>query len=189
MILASRRRTVWPAIAAPLLAAPFLGGPAAAGVRPAPILLADEPAKAPPTAVKPPVAPAPVTKPMPAEPKTPPPPKNLEPLAPDKFTGILGKKVMAPDGTELGLVVDVVVDEDGHPHAAVIDFGGFLGVGSRKIAVDWRLLSFAPGKPDWHLQLSLGRGEIQAAPIYKPDSAKNKMVGPPWNLPPTKTEK
>jgi len=80
-------------------------------------------------------------------------------------------------------VVDVVVDADGHPRAAVIDFGGFLGVGSRKIAVDWRLLSFAPGKPDWQLWLSLSRSEIQAAPEYKPDAATNQMVGPPWEAP------
>jgi len=112
-------------------------------------------------------------------------PKNLEPLAPDESTGVLGKKVVGPDGKDLGLVVDVVVAADGHPSAAVIDFGGFLGVGSRKIAVDWRLLRFAPGRPDWQVLLTLGRAEIQAAPEYKPDAATREMVGPPWEAPPS----
>ena len=115
----------------------------------------------------------------------PPPPKNLEPLAPSETSGVLGKKVVGPDGKDLGLAVDVIVTADGHPIAAVIDFGGFLGVGSRKIAVDWRLLRFAPGRPDWQMLLTLGRAEIQAAPEYKPDAPTREMVGPPWEAPPS----
>jgi hypothetical protein len=44
----------------------------------------------------------------------------------------------------MGRIVDVVVDRTGQVRAAVIDLGGFLGVGSRKIAVDWNALSFPP---------------------------------------------
>ena len=44
----------------------------------------------------------------------------------------------------MGRVIDIVVDRTGQVRAAVIDFGGFLGVGSRKIAVDWNALRFAP---------------------------------------------
>ena len=44
----------------------------------------------------------------------------------------------------MGRVVDIVVDSAGQVRAAVIDFGGFLGVGSRKIAVDWNALHFPP---------------------------------------------
>jgi hypothetical protein len=115
----------------------------------------------------------------------PPPPKNLEPLAPAESTGVLGRKVVGPGGKDLGLVVDVIVAADGYPIAAIIDFGGFLGVGSRKIAVDWRLLRFAPARPDWRVLLTLGRTEIQAAPEYKPDAPTREMVGPPWEAPPS----
>lgn len=69
---------------------------------------------------------------------------NLEPLAAGDCTGILGKKVMGPDCKQLGLLTDILVDVEGRPHAAIIDFGGFLGAGSRKIAVDWRLLTLTP---------------------------------------------
>ncbi|MGA8548929.1 MAG: PRC-barrel domain-containing protein, partial [Stellaceae bacterium] len=125
---------------------------------------------------------APVTAPA-ASSATPPKPKNLEPLQSAALSGVLGKKVTGPDGKELGLVVDVVVAADGHPLAAIIDFGGFLGVGSRKIAIDWRLLRFDPGQPDWQVALRLSRAEVQAAPEYKPDAATNQMVGPPWEAP------
>ena len=110
---------------------------------------------------------------------SPPAPANLEPLPARADTGILGKKIIGPDAKELGLVVDVVVDAQGRPHAAVIDFGGFLGVGSRKIAVDWRLLKLTPGDPDWKISLNISRAEIQGAPEYKPDAASGQMVGPP----------
>jgi hypothetical protein len=109
----------------------------------------------------------------------PPTPKNLEPLEARDYTGLLGKKIMGPDNKELGLVVDVLIDANRRPRAAIIDFGGFLGVGSRKIAVDWRLLHLTPGQPDWKIWLNLGRADIQGAPEYKPDAASNKMVGPP----------
>ncbi len=77
------------------------------------------------------------------------------------------------------MVVDVVVGGDGRPRAAVIDFGGFLGVGSRKIAVDWELLQFRPADRNQPVRLSLGRAEVQAAPEYKPSIQQAEIVAPP----------
>ncbi len=155
--------------------------PAAPATAPAaPVTTPAAPATAPAAPATTPAAP--VTAPA-ASSATPPKPKNLEPLQSAALSGVLGKKVTGPDGKELGLVVDVVVAADGHPLAAIIDFGGFLGVGSRKIAIDWRLLRFDPGQPDWQVALRLSRAEVQAAPEYKPDAATNQMVGPPWEAP------
>ena len=42
----------------------------------------------------------------------------------------------------MGRIVDILVDRAGALRAAVIDFGGFFGVGSRKIAVEWHSLHF-----------------------------------------------
>jgi hypothetical protein len=106
-------------------------------------------------------------------------PKNLEPLSASEVTGILGKKVKGPDGKELGLIVDVIVDRHGHPRAAVIDFGGFLGVGSRKIAIDWQALNFSSGGQTAEIELSLNRDDIQNAPEYKADAPTAVMVGTP----------
>ena len=106
-------------------------------------------------------------------------PSYLEPLNPGETIGVLGKSVVAPNGEGLGLITDVIVDRTGQPRAAVIDFGGFLGVGSRKIAVDWNLLSFDPEKRDRAAVLALRRREIRAAPEYRGDAASAEMVGPP----------
>ena len=40
----------------------------------------------------------------------------------------------------MGRIVDVIVNRSGQVRAAIIDFGGFLGVGSRKVAVEWSAL-------------------------------------------------
>jgi hypothetical protein len=116
--------------------------------------------------------------------QAPPKPKNLVPLSTKDTMGALGKKVLGPKGDVLGLIVDVIIDAAGHPQAAIIDFGGFLGVGSRKVAVDWNLLHFAPSVHDRPVLLNLDRDQIQAAPAYKPDSGPVEMVGAPASKPP-----
>jgi hypothetical protein len=46
----------------------------------------------------------------------------------------------------MGRIVDIIVSRDGRVHAVIIDFGG-LGIGRRKIAVDWHALFAPAGKP------------------------------------------
>ena len=65
----------------------------------------------------------------------------------------------------------MLVDRSGQVRAAIIDFGGFLGVGSRKIAVDWAALHFKPGKPDTMIALELNRDQVNAAPAYEDGKA------------------
>ena len=86
----------------------------------------------------------------------------------DKSTvqGVLGKDVRSAAGEDMGRIVDVVVDAAGAPLAAVIDFGGFLGVGSRKIAVDWNALHFAPSDNPSPVVLDLTKDQVKAAPEY-----------------------
>jgi hypothetical protein len=81
--------------------------------------------------------------------------------------GILGKNVRSSAGEDMGQIIDVIVNRDGQVRAAVIDFGGFLGVGSRKIAVDWHALSFpADGVID-HVILNLTPDQVRLAPEYR----------------------
>jgi len=80
---------------------------------------------------------------------------------------ILGKSVRSSAGEDMGRIVDIIVSRDGQVHAAIIDFGGFLGIGMRKIAVDWHALNFAPaGKPGL-ITLELTRNQVRLAPEYK----------------------
>ena len=107
----------------------------------------------------------------------PPAPAKTEQSAPPAVTvlpnheveGILGREVRSSSADEnMGRIVDVLVDRSGLVRAAIIDFGGFLGVGSRKIAVDWSALHFpAPAKPEPPIKLELNRDQVNAAPAYE----------------------
>lgn len=84
------------------------------------------------------------------------------------YEGILGKAVRSSTGEDMGRIIDIILDKDGRPRAAIIDFGGFLGVGSRKIAVDWRAMRFtADGKASRPV-LQLSRNQVRVSPEYKP---------------------
>jgi hypothetical protein len=82
--------------------------------------------------------------------------------------GVLGRDVRSAADEDMGRIVDVLVDRAGQVRAAIIDFGGFLGVGSRRIAVDWNALHFPqPGKPGERIALDLTRDQVKAAPEYR----------------------
>ena len=82
--------------------------------------------------------------------------------------GILGKEVRSSADENMGRIVDIIVDRSGQVRAAVIDFGGFLGVGSRKIAVDWGVLNFSvPNEKRDVVTIELTREQVRTAPEYK----------------------
>jgi len=103
------------------------------------------------------------------EPASPPPPTpEVTILNKHEVEGILGRDVRSAADENMGRVVDVLVDRTGQVRAAIIDFGGFLGVGSRRIAVDWSALHFPPpGKPGARISLDLNRDQVNAAPEYQ----------------------
>jgi hypothetical protein len=102
---------------------------------------------------------------------TPAPPPSVTIIAPREAHGVLGREVRSPTNEDMGRIVDVIVDRTGTVRAAVIDFGGFLGVGSRKIVVDWNALHFGrvADKGD-SITLELSKAQVAAAPEYKEDT-------------------
>ncbi len=111
--------------------------------------------------------------------------------------GILGKQVRSSTGEDMGRIVDVLVDRSARVRAAVIDFGGFLGVGNRQIAVAWSAIRFSgQGKLDL-LIVDFTRDQLRVAPAYKageqivllgaPGNPNSPNVaGPPDKAPPSK---
>jgi PRC-barrel domain len=108
------------------------------------------------------------TTPPVANPPAPPAAPEMTILAKHEVEGILGREVRSAADEDMGRIVDVLVDRAGQVRAAIIDFGGFLGVGSRKIAVDWNALHFPePGKAGERIALELTRDQVKNAPEYK----------------------
>jgi hypothetical protein len=96
--------------------------------------------------------------------------------------GILGRDVRSTADENVGRIVDALVDGAGTARAAIIDFGGFLGVGSRKIAVDWKALHFVPAADKrYGIVLELTRDQVKPAPEYK-ESKPIVVLGASGNL-------
>jgi hypothetical protein len=92
---------------------------------------------------------------------------------------ILGKKVQSLKGEDLGRVVDVLADNGGRVRVAIIEFGGFLGVGNRRIPVDWSLLRVDPNDADKPLTLIASEKKLQSAPEYKDTTHPKALMAPP----------
>ena len=103
--------------------------------------------------------------------KEPAPPPSVTIIGAREAHGVLGRDVRSAADEDMGRIVDVIVDRAGTVRAAVIDFGGFLGVGSRKIVVDWNALHFGrvANKSD-SITLELTKDQVTAAPEYKEDT-------------------
>ena len=113
----------------------------------------------------------PNTAPAVAAPKEGVPPPSVTIIGAADAHGVLGRDVRSAADEDMGRIVDVVVDRAGQVRAAVIDFGGFLGVGSRKIVVDWNALRFwRIGNKSDSISLELTKEQVRAAPEYKEDT-------------------
>jgi hypothetical protein len=97
-----------------------------------------------------------------------PPLASLEMIYQGVATSILGREVSGPDSKEVGRIVDVLVDDLGQPRAAVVDVGGFLGIGNRRIAVVWRALHFVPDVTgEGRITLDMTMNQIRTTPEFR----------------------
>ena len=108
----------------------------------------------------------------------PPPASEVQRVPPDHALPVLGENVDNPEGKPIGRLVDILVGSDGEPQAGVIDFGGFMGVGTRKIAVQWSTLHFIPGDASHAITLDLTPDQIKAAPEYRNPAKPAPVVVP-----------
>lgn len=102
----------------------------------------------------------------PAEDNAPKPNSAEEAEPKSRLVSILGREITNREG-DTGRVIDVLVDPDGRSGAAVVEFGGFMGIGSRKIAVDWGALHFVREGGRNHLMVDVSRDQIRDTPEYK----------------------
>ena len=82
---------------------------------------------------------------------------------PLKLESVLGRDVATTPEGDAGRIIDLLVDRDGSVRAAVVEFGGFLGIGTRKIAIEWQAFRFS-GRA---IAVEVSREQVRAAPEYK----------------------
>jgi hypothetical protein len=93
--------------------------------------------------------------------------------------GLLDQPVLDAGGHVIGDIVNVLVDAQGRPQAAVIDFAGFLGVGDRDVAVDWDTLKFTVAGGAMVVSETLDANALKALPVYTTQAPSVPVAIPP----------
>lgn len=99
----------------------------------------------------------------PQQPEPEAPPAGRETLGKTAVFRALGQEIRGASGIVVAQLVNVLVEPDGTLRAAVLDYGGFLGVGKRRIAVAWSTLQFT----EKGVILTLTRDQLKAFPEYR----------------------
>jgi len=86
-----------------------------------------------------------------------------------RLDSVLGREVRTRVEEDVGRIVDILADPQSRVQAAVIEFGGFLGIGTRKIAVDWSAISFENDGKRTIVIVDVSRDQLRLAPEYKPN--------------------
>jgi hypothetical protein len=81
--------------------------------------------------------------------------------------GIFGDHVRDLNGDDVGRLWDILVDDEAKPRAAVINYGGTLGMGERKVAVAWSTLQLVVSDTDAPVHLALTKQQLGMLPEFK----------------------
>src|SRR5262252_3862525 len=96
-------------------------------------------------------------------------PKTEAPAETRRLGSVLGIEVRTSREQNVGRIVDLLASRSGQVEAAVVEFGGFLGMGSRKIAIEWSALRLETQAKHTVAILDMTRDQLRAAPEYKPE--------------------
>lgn len=80
---------------------------------------------------------------------------------------LIGTEVVTSSDDKLGSISDLVVERDGSIVAAVIDVGGFLGIGAKPVAVSFDSLTPTPTDDGQKIVVALTKEELNSAPEFK----------------------
>ncbi|RYE61161.1 MAG: PRC-barrel domain containing protein, partial [Hyphomicrobiales bacterium] len=89
-------------------------------------------------------------------------------LTADELKGI---NVYGTNDEHIGTIGDLALTDDGKVDALIIDFGGFLGIGTKPVAVAFENLDFlADPNNNRSLVLPITREQMEAAPAFNKDT-------------------
>jgi len=81
-----------------------------------------------------------------------------------------GTEVIGADNAKIGSVGDILFDKGGAVKAVIVGVGGFLGIGSKDVALALNSFQVVPGKDGGSDQLKLGmtKDQLASAAEFKP---------------------
>ena len=80
---------------------------------------------------------------------------------------LIGQEVYGADGESIGEVSDLILQDDGSTRAAIVDVGGFLGIGEKPVAVSFDQLQFTQDGDQQQATVALAQADLEALPTYE----------------------
>jgi hypothetical protein len=80
---------------------------------------------------------------------------------------VIGAKVKNANRDTVGTVEDLYLDASGNIKSVVLSVGGFLGVGSKNVAVKWSDLKQSRDGKSVVLTTGLSKDQLKSLPDYK----------------------
>ena len=83
-----------------------------------------------------------------------------------------GTSVYNPDGNKLGSIDDLMIDKwSGQVRYAVLEFGGFLGMGTDRYPIPWKVLTYSNEYGGYVVPLP--KAALEKAPKYSESQIPN----------------
>ena len=90
-------------------------------------------------------------------------------LMANEVEGLVGTDAVTTNNEDIGEIENLLIGSDGRVEAAIVEWGGFLGIGSRTAAVSWSDLRLNQGGD--RIVIDMTRQEMEALPAYNGDPA------------------
>ncbi len=84
----------------------------------------------------------------------------------DDVESLIDKDVYGANGKEIGEINNLLIGPDGRVHAAIVEFGGFLGIGEHKVALPWDRLNVTNDR----VTVNMTEDQVKAAPRWDKNS-------------------
>jgi hypothetical protein len=94
-------------------------------------------------------------------------------------TKFKGTDVMGSNDEKIGDVTDILFDKDGKVLAYVVGVGGFLGIGTKDVAVSPQSFQIMPAgdRGNMKLKLAMSKDELKSAAEFKPHKEATTTTG------------
>lgn len=94
-----------------------------------------------------------------------------------------GVAVYGADRAHIGHIEDLMIDKRaGTVEYAVLNFGGFMGLGSKHYAVPWRMLRYDNGLEGFVVD-NITKERLDNAPVYEPAGVRDwTLVDNYWGM-------
>jgi hypothetical protein len=90
----------------------------------------------------------------------------------DRFASrLVGLNIQNPNDENIGEIYDIVLTEAGAIRAYIVSVGGFLGMGTRYVALDPKAITLTrQDEKNWKATVNANKDQLRAAPEYKYES-------------------